>query len=309
MVISILFSSSACDIHHTSPSKICSSDDTYGELLGIISENSNGALRLLDASPNKNNKTTAKFLSVLDLQHVRKNVVLSTPLVTGVNKEIGSVSCSVHLSLKIPKTIVANLNTSSLGASDIVVKVDDAGMDLKASYDVQSAADGSRDVVSLQNAPAISALSGVATIYNELIKGNLGKADENLIDSASSIEDSQERTDATAGDTSERGCFGDWIYVPASFESDTGAAVHVDYNTGKYRIDFSDYSSAEGNYSQNGRPGETKTMLGGDATITNCVGGSAELILHEPDRTLPLRRFKGDRFEEWKKRGWKPEDD
>ena len=117
----------------------------------------------------------------------------------------------------------------------------------------------------------------------------------------------------TTPKTTDIGCFGTWIYTPASFENAVGIAVNVDAETGRYRLQFSDYGNAEGDYMQSGRPNETRTVLGSDATITNCVGGTAELFIpgdpqyDVPDRNFAVRRFSGDAFKEWQKRGWEPE--
>lgn len=172
----------ACSNPRKSPDQICSSKETYDDLHGIISQNSNGALVLLDAVRDRGNPTTAKFLSVLDLEHIKKHVEFYTPLVTNVNKNTGSVSCSVRTSLKIPKALLLNLNSSGLQSPSVISKVDDTSIELIASYNVQGAADGSGNVVSLQNAQVIASFSGVATIYNELIRGKLSADDQKLME-------------------------------------------------------------------------------------------------------------------------------
>jgi hypothetical protein len=106
------------------------------------------------------------------------------------------------------------------------------------------------------------------------------------------------------------GCFGKWIYIPASFDEDVGVAVEVGEGSGQYRIDFSDYDHDAGEYSQNGRPGETKTFLGESGFITDCSNDTAELVLSsdgQSERTVRLRRFAGDPYKVWQQSGWQPE--
>ncbi|MDR6850330.1 hypothetical protein [Sphingomonas sp. BE137] len=133
---------SACAPQAQTPEKICSDSKTYDNMTEILSEQISQASASSgpDAIAASSKSAIARVLKYL------------LPTVESVNKDTKKIECKAILRVSIPAKWQAMTDTSALQINEVAAD----HVSIRISYSVQPSADGSTDVVTMENATPIS---------------------------------------------------------------------------------------------------------------------------------------------------------
>lgn len=134
------------------PEQICSSQDTYDALTGVMAAQAGSAASLLGA-----NRLIATASSTASIRNVLN---YSSPTVDDINKGTGKVSCKALLRVDTPTAMLTDqrgLSPNDFGPDHVTYAIE---------YSVQPTADQGKPLVTLSDAAALSSVAFQAALIN-----------------------------------------------------------------------------------------------------------------------------------------------